>query len=93
MRAGGDKGRSPKMTRQGYSYKIFARSDYSAFWALFTDNLVNLMVLSGVCQFLFRMPPEIVYGRIVPGRPSPSWPGSRSMSGWRGGSRSGPGAT
>lgn len=55
------------MTRQGYSYKIFARSDYSAFWALFTDNLVNLMVLSGVCQFLFRMPPEIVYGRIVPG--------------------------
>jgi AGZA family xanthine/uracil permease-like MFS transporter len=55
------------MTRQGYGYKIFARSDYSAFWALFTDNLVNLMVLSGVCQFLFRMPPEIVYGRIVPG--------------------------
>ena len=50
-----------------YSYKLFARSDYSAFWALFTDNLINLMVLAGVCQFVFQMPAEIVYGRIVPG--------------------------
>ena len=55
------------MTQTSYSYKLFARSDYSAFWALFTDNLVNLMVLSGVCQFVFQMPAEIVYGRIVPG--------------------------
>jgi AGZA family xanthine/uracil permease-like MFS transporter len=50
-----------------YSYRLFSRSDYSAFWALFTDNLVNLMVLSAICQFVFQMPPEIVYGRIVPG--------------------------
>lgn len=55
------------MTTTSYSYRLFARSDYSAFWALFTDNLVNLMVLSGVCQFVFQMPPAIVYGRIVPG--------------------------
>jgi AGZA family xanthine/uracil permease-like MFS transporter len=55
------------MTTQGYRYRLFARSDFSAFWALFTDNLVNLMVLSAVCQFVFRMPAEIVYGRIVPG--------------------------
>ncbi|MFD2740062.1 xanthine/uracil/vitamin C permease [Sulfitobacter aestuarii] len=55
------------MTTKPYSYRLFARSDYSAFWALFTDNLVNLMVLSGVCQFVFQMPAEIVYGRIVPG--------------------------
>lgn len=51
----------------GYSYKLFVRSDFSAFWALFTDNLVNLMVLSAICQFVFQMPAEIVYGRIVPG--------------------------
>lgn len=50
-----------------FHYKLFSRNDYSAFWALFTDNLINLMVLSGVCQFVFQMPPEIVYGRIVPG--------------------------
>ncbi|MFP3385232.1 xanthine/uracil/vitamin C permease [Tritonibacter sp. SIMBA_163] len=50
-----------------YKYSLFHRSDFSAFWALFTDNLVNLMVLAGVCQFVFQMPAEIVYGRIVPG--------------------------
>ncbi|WP_204115851.1 xanthine/uracil/vitamin C permease [Shimia biformata] len=55
------------MSGQGYQYKLFHRSDFSAFWALFTDNLINLMVLAGVCQFVFGMPAEIVFGRIVPG--------------------------
>ena len=55
------------MTEQPYSYKLIARSDFSAFWALFTDNLINLMVLAGVCQFVFNMPADVVYGRIVPG--------------------------
>ncbi len=55
------------MDGASYSYRLFSRSDFSAFWALFTDNLVNLLILSGVCQFVFQMPPEIVYGRIVPG--------------------------
>lgn len=48
-------------------YNLFARSDFSAFWALFTDNLINLIVLAGVCQFVFDMPAEIVFGRILPG--------------------------
>jgi AGZA family xanthine/uracil permease-like MFS transporter len=50
-----------------FHYPIFARSDYSAFWALFTDNFTNLLVISGVCQFVFNMPVDIVYGRIIPG--------------------------
>ncbi len=55
------------MSQPGYTYKLFAKNDYSAFWALFTDNLINLIVLSGICQFVFQMPADIVYGRIVPG--------------------------
>jgi adenine/guanine/hypoxanthine permease len=55
------------MIQQGYRYRLFVRQDFSAFWALFTDNLINLMVLAGVCQFVFQMPAEIVFGRIVPG--------------------------
>ena len=55
------------MTGQSYSYKLFSRNDFSAFWALFTDNLINLIVLAGVCQFVFNMPAEIVFGRILPG--------------------------
>ncbi|WP_424932404.1 xanthine/uracil/vitamin C permease [Amaricoccus macauensis] len=55
------------MTAAAYDYKLFTRSDFSAFWALFTDNLVNLLILSGICQFVFQMPADLVYGRIVPG--------------------------
>ncbi|WP_350334338.1 xanthine/uracil/vitamin C permease [Coralliovum pocilloporae] len=58
---------TPNGTGQSYSYSLFSRHDFSAFWALFTDNLINLIVLSGICQFVFQMPAEIVYGRIVPG--------------------------
>lgn len=55
------------MRDASYTYRLFDRSDFSAFWALFTDNLINLMVLAGICQFVFQMPAEIVFGRIVPG--------------------------
>ncbi|WP_371223181.1 xanthine/uracil/vitamin C permease [Roseovarius sp. 2305UL8-3] len=55
------------MSDATYQYKLFARNDFNAFWALFTDNLVNLLILSAICQFVFQMPPEIVFGRIVPG--------------------------
>lgn len=55
------------MAREGHAYTLFSRGDFSAFWALFTDNLVNLIVLSAICRFVFEMPAEIVFGRIVPG--------------------------
>lgn len=55
------------MDEQTYTYRLFTRSDFNAFWALFTDNLVNLLILSAVCQFVFQMPAELVFGRIVPG--------------------------
>ena len=55
------------MNNQSYTYNLFSRNDFSAFWALFTDNLINLIVLSAICQFVFNMPAEIVFGRIVPG--------------------------
>jgi AGZA family xanthine/uracil permease-like MFS transporter len=55
------------MNNSSYRYSLFSRHDFSAFWALFTDNLINLMVLSAICQFVFDMPAEIVFGRIVPG--------------------------
>jgi len=55
------------LNNQSYTYNLFSRNDFSAFWALFTDNLINLIVLSAICQFVFNMPAEIVFGRIVPG--------------------------
>lgn len=31
------------MDDESYTYKLFSRDDFSAFWALFTDNLINLI--------------------------------------------------
>lgn len=49
------------------SYPLFSRNDLNAFWALFADNLANLLIISGVCRFVFQMPNEVVFGRILPG--------------------------
>jgi len=48
-------------------YPIFSRHDLNGFWALFADTLANLLIISGVCRFVFGMSPEIVFGRILPG--------------------------
>lgn len=47
--------------------RLFSRGDLSAFWALFADNLANLILIMVVCRSVFGMPAEIVYGRILPG--------------------------
>ncbi len=46
---------------------IFSRGDVNGFWALFADNLANLLIIISVCRFVFKMPDEIILGRIVPG--------------------------
>lgn len=48
-------------------YPLFYRRDLTAFWALFADNLANIVILSGICLFVFNMPERIVFGRILPG--------------------------
>ncbi|MBN2493269.1 MAG: xanthine/uracil/vitamin C permease [Deltaproteobacteria bacterium] len=47
--------------------RLFSRDDLGAFWALFADNLANLIIVMGVCSFVFKMPAEVVFGRILPG--------------------------
>jgi len=47
--------------------RIFSKGEWNAFWALFADNLANMIILSGVCKFVFKMPDSIVFGRILPG--------------------------
>jgi len=54
-------------TSKSGGLKLFAKEDLNAFWALFADNLANLLVVIGVCTFLFKMPGEVVFGHILPG--------------------------
>ncbi len=46
---------------------LFSKNDLNAFWALFADNVANLMLIITVCSVVFQMPPEVVFGHIVPG--------------------------
>lgn len=45
---------------------LFSRGDIDGFIGLFIDNLVNLLLITGLCIAL-GMPPALVYGKIIPG--------------------------
>jgi len=43
------------------------RGDIDGFFGLFVDNLLQLMLIAVLCGNVCGMPPELVYGRILPG--------------------------
>ena len=45
----------------------FCRGDVNAFWALFADNLANMIIIAAVMTGVFHIPGEIVFGRVLPG--------------------------
>ena len=45
----------------------FVRGDIDGFFGLFVDNLLQLMLIAVLCGQVCGMPPEIVYGKILPG--------------------------
>jgi AGZA family xanthine/uracil permease-like MFS transporter len=53
--------------RKKIGLALFSKNDLSAFWALFADNVANLMLIMTVCSLVFKMPSEVVFGHIVPG--------------------------
>jgi len=40
--------------------------DWNGFFGLFTNVVLNVIVLTGLCLHVVNLPPEIVYGRILP---------------------------
>ena len=49
-----------------FHFPLFVKGDVDGFIGLFVDNLINLLIITGLCNSL-GMPPELVYGRILPG--------------------------
>lgn len=47
--------------------KLFVRGDVDGFFAIALDNLVQLLLIPGLCIGVVGMAPGIVYGRIMPG--------------------------
>jgi len=53
--------------KQGFPLPWFVRGDIDGFFGLIVDNLVQLLVVSGLLTGIYHMPAGIVYGRIFPG--------------------------
>jgi AGZA family xanthine/uracil permease-like MFS transporter len=45
----------------------FVRGDFDGFFGLAIDNLVQLLLIDALCRGVLGFPPELVYGRILPG--------------------------
>ena len=45
----------------------FVRGDVDGFFGLALDNLVQLLLIDSLCRHVLGFPPELVYGRIMPG--------------------------
>jgi AGZA family xanthine/uracil permease-like MFS transporter len=45
----------------------FVRGDIDGFFGLALDNLVQLLLIDSLCRFVLGFPPELVYGRVLPG--------------------------
>jgi AGZA family xanthine/uracil permease-like MFS transporter len=45
----------------------FVRGDIDGFFGLALDNLVQLLLIDGLCRFVLGFSPELIYGRVLPG--------------------------
>lgn len=48
------------------AYPVFVKGDIDGFIGLFIDNLVNLLIITGLCLSI-GMPSSLVFGRMLPG--------------------------
>ena len=49
-----------------FHFPLFVKGDIDGFIGLFIDNLINLMIITGLCLSI-KMPGELVFGKILPG--------------------------
>src|SRR4249920_251637 len=46
--------------------KWWVPGDWNGFFGLFTNVLLNVIVLTTLCLFVVHLPPETVFGRVLP---------------------------
>ena len=47
--------------------RLFTRGDLDGFFGLALDNLIQLLLIDGLCRNVLGLPDAILYGRILPG--------------------------
>ncbi|HEY9212817.1 MAG TPA: regulator [Ancylobacter sp.] len=53
-------------SRMGMRPVLWTKGDWNALFGFGTNILVNMLVLTGLLQFVLKMPSDIVFGRILP---------------------------
>ena len=51
---------------RGTTIPLFQKSDVDGFFGLFTNNLTNVLVLTGLLLYTVQLPGELVFGRVLP---------------------------
>jgi AGZA family xanthine/uracil permease-like MFS transporter len=46
---------------------MIVRGDIDGFFGLALDNLVQLLLIDVLCRYVLGFPPELIYGRVLPG--------------------------
>lgn len=54
------------MSENTFKPKLWVPGDLNAFFGLFTNVLLNVLVITGLCLGVVKMPEQIVFGRILP---------------------------
>jgi adenine/guanine/hypoxanthine permease len=49
-----------------YTPRWWVSGDWNGFFGLFTNVVLNVIVLTGLCLNVVKLPPDVVYGRILP---------------------------
>ena len=49
------------------TYSWFVRKDLDGFFGLMVDNLIQLILIVGLCRELIHLPDSYIFGRILPG--------------------------
>ncbi len=52
---------------EDHHYPFFSHGDLNAFWALFADNLANIILIISVFCTVFSAPHTLVFGKLIPG--------------------------
>jgi AGZA family xanthine/uracil permease-like MFS transporter len=54
------------MTNGATAVRWWVPGDWNGFFGLFTNVVLNVIVLTGLCLFVVKLPDDIVFGRILP---------------------------
>jgi AGZA family xanthine/uracil permease-like MFS transporter len=50
-----------------FTPNLFVRGDIDGFFGLALDNLIQLLVIAALCGGVLGFPPDLLYGRVLPG--------------------------